>query len=147
MMKKDISADGSGTESDEERPKDDHNLSFLDLMKKVTINQSLSKFRVNLKRNDTDETQNLELTLTNLIFNKEECKVATFRDITRSRQLVKMKKHNDLLHMLSSTVTHEMVTPLKAMITLASIVARELQDHPRAQETNLILVTARLMLA
>lgn len=58
-----------------------------------------------------------------------------------------MKKHNDLLHMLSSTVTHEMVTPLKAMISLASIVARELQDHPRAQETNLILVTARLMLA
>ena len=71
------------------------------------------------------------MNLTNLIFNKEECKVATFRDITRSKQLVKVEKDNKLLHMLSSSVTHEMVTPLKVMINLASIVHKELKDKPR----------------
>jgi hypothetical protein len=59
------------------------------------------------------------LNLTDLIFNKEECKVATFRDVTRSKQLVKVEKDNKLLHLLSSSVTHEMVTPLKVMINLA----------------------------
>ena len=98
----------------------------------MTKSESLTKFRVDLERDDTDKPQNFELKLTNLIFNKEECKVATFRDITRSRQLVKMKKHNDLLHMLSSTVTHEMVTPLKAMITLASIVYQKFKDNSKA---------------
>ena len=109
-------SDGDNTESDKEDP--DCRLSFLSLMKKVSKSESLSKYRVDLKRVGSDEPQNLELKLTNLIFNKEECKVATFRDITKARQLVKVKKHNELLHMLSSSVTHEMVTPLKAMINL-----------------------------
>ena len=90
----------------------------------------------------------MELKLTNLIFNKEECKVATFRDITRSRQLVKVKKHNELLHMLSSSVTHEMVTPLKAMINLCQDFYNDLREgDPNASAIKLVIVTARLMLA
>jgi light-regulated signal transduction histidine kinase (bacteriophytochrome) len=87
------------------------------------------------------------LNLTNLIFNKEECKVATFRDVTRSKQLVKVEKDNKLLHMLSSSVTHEMVTPLKVIINLASLVQKELKGKPREHEAKLIVVSAKLMLA
>ena len=87
------------------------------------------------------------LNLTDLIFNKEECKVATFRDVTRSKQLVKVEKDNKLLHMLSSSVTHEMVTPLKVMINLAQLVKRELKNKPREHEVKLIVVSAKLMLS
>ena len=73
--------------------------------------------------------------------------MATFRDVTRSKQLVKVEKDNKLLHMLSSSVTHEMVTPLKVIINLASLVQKELKGKPREHEAKLIVVSAKLMLA
>ena len=61
-----------------------------------------------------------ELTLTNLIFNTEECKVATFRDITEQLELAKIEEDNRLLQMLTSSVTHEMVTLLKCVVELST---------------------------
>jgi hypothetical protein len=50
--------------------------------------------------------------------------------------------------MLSSSVTHEMVTPLKAMINLCQDFYNDLEDgDPNASAIKLVIVTARLMLA
>jgi hypothetical protein len=50
--------------------------------------------------------------------------------------------------MLSSSVTHEMVTPLKAMINLCQDLYNDLEDgDPNASAIKLVIVTARLMLA
>lgn len=61
--------------------------------------------------------------------------------------MVKVEKDNKLLHMLSSSVTHEMVTPLKVMIRLAYLVQKELKNNPREHEIKLIGVSAKLMLS
>lgn len=68
------------------------------------------------------EHRKLLLTLTNLFFNKQECNVATFRDITELKKLAQIEADNKLLHMLTSSVTHEMVTPLKCMVSFSETV-------------------------
>ena len=76
-------SDESESESGDEEEPDSGALSFVTLMKKVSKSKELSKFRVDIKKDP--EPQKLVLKLTNLIFNNEECKVATFRDVTKSR--------------------------------------------------------------
>jgi K+-sensing histidine kinase KdpD len=49
--------------------------------------------------------------------------------------------------MLTSSVTHEMVTPLKCMISFAAIVLKELQNSPKRKEAELIMTTAKLLLS
>ena len=82
----DSESDESNSESDEKEPDSDSDsgaLSFVTLMEKVSKSKELSKFRVDIKKDP--EPKKLVLKLTNLIFNNEECKVATFRDVTKSR--------------------------------------------------------------
>ena len=73
--------------------------------------------------------------------------MATFRDVTEKKKLAKIEKANKLLHMLTSSVTHEMVTPLKCMISFAAIILKELQNSPKRKEAELIMTTAKLLLS
>jgi hypothetical protein len=50
----------------------------------------------------------------------------TFRDVTEVKKAAKIQAANKLLSLLTSTVTHEMVTPLKCMISFATSVLKEL---------------------
>ena len=87
------------------------------------------------------------LTLTNLMFNNEECNVITFRDITEVKKAAKIQAANKLLGMLTSSVTHEMVTPLKCMITFETTLMNELKNSPKKNEAKLIFTTAKLLLS
>ena len=82
-----------------------------------------------------------------MIFNKEECQVATFRDITNLKKLAKIEAENKLLQLLSSSVTHEMVTPLKCIINFSESLIKELRNSPKKTEAELILTTSILLLA
>ena len=93
------------------------------------------------------EYRELQLSLNNLMFNNYECKVATFRDVTEKKKLAKTEAANKLLHMLASSVTHEMVTPLKCMISFAATVQKELKNSPKREEADLIVTTAKLLLS
>ena len=71
----------------------------------------------------------------------------TFRDVTEVKKAAKIQAANKLLSLLTSTVTHEMVTPLKCMISFATSVLKELQNSPKKHEAELILTTAKLLLS
>jgi K+-sensing histidine kinase KdpD len=49
--------------------------------------------------------------------------------------------------MLTSSVTHEMVTPLKCMITFETTLMNELKNSPKKNEAKLIFTTAKLLLS
>jgi K+-sensing histidine kinase KdpD len=85
--------------------------------------------------------------LTNLIFNKEECKVATFRDVTELKNIAKMQADNKLLQLLTSSVTHEMVTPLKCIVNFSESLVKELRKSPKKYEAELIVTTSKLLLS
>lgn len=67
----------------------------------------------------SDEATYLELQINSIIFNKSEVRVATFRDVTESKKLAKAEASSKLNSLFTSSVTHELVTPLKCMISFA----------------------------
>jgi K+-sensing histidine kinase KdpD len=132
---------------------DEAKLSFLEVLKESLNMEIISEKGLSIKmmlkkqQDQPQEYRRLHFSLTNLMFNDQECKVATFRDVTEKKQLGLMKETNKLLHMLTSSVTHEMVTPLKCMISFAAIVLKELQNSSKRKEAELIITTAKLLLS
>jgi len=94
-------------------------ITFFQLIKQAVRSEEINRFACYLIK-DGVIWRKFEFTLTNLIFNTEECKVATFRDLTEQLKLVKIQEDNRLLQMLTQSVTHEMVTPLKCVVELTT---------------------------
>lgn len=113
----------------------------------LTVYMKLPKSNQEETVRPTEHYRVLKLSLTNLMFNQEECKVATFRDVTDKSKLAKIEADNKLLHMLTSSVTHEMVTPLKCMVSFSEIVVKALANSPKKYEAELIMTTSKLLLS
>ena len=97
---------------------------------------------------DGDEDMRfLELQINSIMINYKEHRVATFRDITESKRLQKVEGNVKLGSMLMSSVTHEMVTPLKCICSFAQSLRSELKHSPKRGEADLIFVTGRLLLS
>ena len=51
-----------------------------------------------------------------LLFNDKECQLLSFADITTYKRLKQEEETNRLLKMLMTSVSHEMLAPLKANV-------------------------------
>ena len=51
-----------------------------------------------------------------MIFNSKECWILTVRDISKIKQIAKLSAENETLSMLTSSVSHELITPIKCII-------------------------------
>ena len=91
----------------------------MDIMRQFS--RSNEKSLTVLMKTESDKPEEyriINLTLTSLLFNHEDCRVLTFRDVTEVKKAAKIQEANKILSMLTSTVTHELLTPLKCMISL-----------------------------
>ena len=61
--------------------------------------------------------------------------------------LAKIEADNKLLQLLTSSVTHEMVTPLKCIINFSESLIKEFWNSPKRNEIELIATTSKLLLA
>lgn len=52
-----------------------------------------------------------------------------------------------MLSLLNSSVTHEMLTPLKCIIEFAQMLIKELQSSPLRRVAELVLSTSKLLLS
>jgi signal transduction histidine kinase len=69
------------------------------------------------------------------------------RDITEIRKFSKVQENNKMLTMLTSSVTHEMITPLKCIIQFALSVLQKTSDPSKRKDLELVLMTAQLLLS
>lgn len=53
-----------------------------------------------------------------MIFNNKQCKVVTLRDISSLNEVAKLSADNKMLNLISSQISHEMLTPLRAIIQI-----------------------------
>ena len=51
-----------------------------------------------------------------MLYNDKECQVLTIRDISAQENLELAEEKNNLLHLLTSSVSHELMTPIRCMI-------------------------------
>lgn len=89
----------------------------------------------------------LQLFLTEMLYAGQTHRVATFSDITESKALAKAEQKNNLMSLLTSSVSHEMLTPLKCICSFASSLEKELKHSPKRQEAEMIFITAKLLLS
>lgn len=81
-----------------------------------------------------------------MMLDRQEHFVATFHDMTESKRLQQAQGQNTLLSLLTSSVSHEMVTPLRCIISFANNLQDELKHSERRKDAELILVTSKLLL-
>ncbi len=74
------------------------------------------------------------------------CNVIKVRDISEIRRFAKVSAENKILSLLTSSVTHEMLTPLKCIIQLGTTLLKS-ADLNVVQEAELIISTANLLLS
>ena len=70
---------------------------------------------------------------TKLRFNDKECIVFNFQDITTYKKLKHEEDKGKLLSTLCSSVHHEMIGPLKGIVTMAVLLIRKLQERDRRE--------------
>ena len=71
--------------------------------------------------------------------------MATFYNETESKTLAKVEQQNTLLTLLQSSVSHELLTPLKCITSFAQNLERDLKHSPKKKEAQLISLTAKLL--
>jgi signal transduction histidine kinase len=69
------------------------------------------------------------------------------RDITDVRKFSKISENNKMLTLLTSSVTHEMITPLRCIIQFTLNVLKSTTDPAKKKELELILSTSQLLLS
>jgi signal transduction histidine kinase len=68
------------------------------------------------------------------------------KDITAQYSLVKIKSHANYLNLLTSNVSHELITPTRCIILFAEKLLEVLKGTKNEQDANLIVTTAYLLL-
>lgn len=70
----------------------------------------------------------------------------TIRDISEINNFAKVSAQNKMLSLLTSSVTHEMITPLKCVIQFGMTLLKS-KDLSVVKEAELIVSTAKLLLS
>jgi hypothetical protein len=94
---------------------------------------------------DYANLRTLQCNFQDLIFNDRQCKVLSIRDITEINNYVKVQAENRMLSLHTSSVSHEMITPLKCIVKLGRDLAKS--NDPRiSRQAGLIVSTSGLIL-
>lgn len=85
------------------------------------------------------------------VYDGQDCKILTFRDITNVRNYAKAQEERNLMHLIVSGVSHEMLTPLKCIIELSKVNKHEVKRNKPdlekvAQNMRIIDDTANLLM-
>jgi hypothetical protein len=81
------------------------------------------------------------------MFKGKQCYVLTCKDISKIKEAAKLAADNKLLQLMSSSVSHEMITPIKCIITMVQSLTIALKNNPELiYKTDLITTTSLMLL-
>jgi signal transduction histidine kinase len=72
--------------------------------------------------------------------------VLTCRDITKIKENAKLSADNKMLSLMSSAVSHEMITPLKCIISMAQALSKKIPNESLKYDVDLISTTSKMLL-
>jgi signal transduction histidine kinase len=82
-----------------------------------------------------------------LIFKQKQCLILTCRDISKIKEHAKLAADNKLLQLMSSSVSHEMITPIKCIVTMIESLQKSFENDPELiYKTDLIATTSQMLL-
>jgi len=62
----------------------------------------------------------VQVTHQNIFYNNRECKILNIRDVTALKKLAKAEDENKVMQLLTASVSHELITPLKCIGSFAN---------------------------
>lgn len=63
-----------------------------------------------------DTAKFVEFKLQEIFYDKRDCMLLQFRDMSEIHNNIKLESDNKMLQLMSSSVSHEMLTPIKCII-------------------------------
>jgi hypothetical protein len=73
--------------------------------------------------------------------------VLTIRDISELDKVAKLEADNKMVTLYTSSITHELLAPLKCIIELGNVILRKVKDPKTIEHINLVISTAQLLLS
>ena len=80
-----------------------------------------------------------------IFFENKLCHLFTIRDVTKQTLFKNVQRDNENLKIFAASVSHEMLNPLKCIITFANQLGKPGCDLNRSQICNMISCSARLL--
>ena len=68
---------------------------------------------------DNDEGKCFMMKSINMVYNNIDCRVLNFQDMTTYLRLQRQEEKYRLIKMLNTSIHHEMIAPLKAMMDIS----------------------------
>jgi signal transduction histidine kinase len=81
-----------------------------------------------------------------MIFDSSQCVMLTFRNITQIKENARLNADNKMLQLMSSAVSHEMITPIKCILTMTEDLPSAQSSSDIKRSADLIIVTAQMLL-
>lgn len=92
-----------------------------------------------------DATKFVQISHQQLTFNSKPCTMLTIRDQTDFLKLENSENQNKMLSVLNATVSHEMMTPLRCIISFGEAAALDAKQPQQKRKIDLIVSTAKLL--
>ena len=81
-----------------------------------------------------------------MLFNDKQCQVLTIRDISAQENLELAEEKNTLLNLMTSSISHELMTPIRCIITFAEELLKKLRKGNSHHNASMIRNTGKLLL-
>jgi signal transduction histidine kinase len=85
-----------------------------------------------------------------MIYNGKQCRLVLMRDVSKIREAAKLSAKLSMVSLISSSVSHEMLVPLRCIVNLVEGIQKKLKDIEDQEyvgrELDLINKTAQLLL-
>lgn len=125
-------------------------VSIADLVKE-TGQESQTLAQLILPGSAPNQVKSVQITRTELIYNGQESVLLKIRDISDIREKEKLSAEIKMLSLMASSVSHEMITPMRCIVHLAGGLEKKLEDIIRSdrsigKDINLIVKSAQLLL-
>lgn len=81
-----------------------------------------------------------------MIFEHKAHQVLTFSDVTKLHENQQLQQQNKLIQLVSSSCNHEMLAPIRCIISIASNLIEEIQEHQFINDLTVIYNTSSFLL-
>ena len=120
---------------------------MFELLRHVSNSKTEQAFIKIAKGSEDEDDRIFDVNFQPLTYQNRECTLVSVRDISELRKFQKISENNKILTLLTSSVTHEMITPLRCIIQFTHNVLKQTPDLKQRKELQLILSTSQLLLS
>lgn len=85
------------------------------------------------------------VTVRELIYANKQCRILVMRDLGPIRQNMKLLSQNKMMSLLQSSISHEMLTPIRCIIEIIELIRARVTQGDLDSDFRLVINTAHML--